>query len=74
MRHENKDFEDDAHPDLLLINFVNHLTRNIGFSLHKNKTELSELKSAQRLNLTPEKIEEFEGKLKEVLSEVSHLF
>jgi len=74
MRHEIQEFEHDAHPDLILLHFVNHLTRNIGFSIHKNKTDLGELKSAALLNITPDKISEYEEKLKDLLSEVSHLF
>jgi putative nucleotidyltransferase with HDIG domain len=74
MRHESNDFEDDAHPDLVLISFVNQLTRNIGFSIQKGQTNLSESPAAKLLKLTPEKIEDFEAKLKELLSDVSHLF
>ena len=73
MGHENREFERDAHPDLLLISFVNHLTRNIDFSIHKQKSDLNELKAAALLKLTAEKIEDFEEKLKDLLSDVSHL-
>ena len=74
MRHESNDFEGDAHPDLVLISFVNQLTRKIGFSIQKGHSDLSELPAARLLKLTPEKIEDFEAKLKELLSDVSHLF
>ena len=74
MRHESQEFEGDAHPDLVLISFINQLTRNIGFSIHKGKADLSELPAAKLLNLTSEKINEFESRLNELLSEVSHLF
>jgi hypothetical protein len=58
----------------VLINFVNQLTRNIGFSVHKGKTDLSELEAARLMKLTPEKIEAFEEKLKDLLTDISHLF
>ena len=74
MRHESQEFESDAHPDLVLISFVNQLTRNIGFSMHKGKPDLSETPAAKLLNLTSEKIDELETKLKALLFEVSHLF
>jgi len=73
-RHEHRQFNGDAHPDLVLINFVNQLTRNIGFSVHKGKTDLSKLETARLMKLTPEKTEAFVEKLKDLLTDISHLF
>jgi len=74
MRHENNGFDGDAPEELLVINVVNHLTRNIGYSMHQGKTDLSKLKAAGLLYLTAEMLDSFEERLKEVLTEVSHLF
>jgi HD-GYP domain-containing protein (c-di-GMP phosphodiesterase class II) len=72
--HENVEFSPDTAKEILVVHLANMLTRQIGFSLFKEKIDFAELPSAQILKLEPAKIESIGEEVKSIISDVAHLF
>jgi putative nucleotidyltransferase with HDIG domain len=72
--HEDKELSQDAEKEILVIHLANLLTRKIGFSLFDDEIDFAELQSAQILQMEPETIEEIGEKIKQIISDVAHLF
>ena len=72
--HEDKQLSPDAEKEILVVHLANMLTRQIGFSLFDGEINFAELDSAQILKLEPETIDGIGEKIKEIISDVAHLF
>jgi HD-GYP domain-containing protein (c-di-GMP phosphodiesterase class II) len=72
--HENVEFSPDTVKEILVVHLANMLTRQIGFSLFKEKIDFAELPSAQILKLEPAKVESIGEEVKSIISDVAHLF
>jgi len=72
--HEDKQLSPDAEKEILVVHLANMLTRQIGFSLFDGEIDFAELDSAQILKLEPETIDDIGEKIKEIISDVAHLF
>ena len=72
--HEDAEFSPDTVKEILVVHLANMLTRQIGFSLFKEKIDFAELQSAQILKLEPAKVEGIGEEVKSIISDVAHLF
>ena len=72
--HEDKELSPDTEKEILVVHLANLLTRKIGFSLFDDVTDFAELASARILNLEPETIEDIGENIKQIISDVAHLF
>jgi putative nucleotidyltransferase with HDIG domain len=72
--HEDKDFSPDTEKEILVVHLSNMLTRKIGFSLFDDEIDFAELPSARILKMEPETIEGIGENIKEIISDVAHLF
>lgn len=72
--HEDVEFSPDTVKEILVVHLANMLTRQIGFSLFKEKIDFAELPSAQILKLEPAKVESIGEEVKSIISDVAHLF
>ena len=72
--HEDKTLSPDTKKEILIVHLANMLTRKIGFSLFDDEIEFAELDSVQILKMKPESIEDIGENIKEVISDVAHLF
>ena len=72
--HEDKELSTDAEKEILVVHLANMLTRNIGFSLIEDEIDLAELESIQILKLEPATIEGIGENIKQIISDVAHLF
>jgi HD-GYP domain-containing protein (c-di-GMP phosphodiesterase class II) len=72
--HEDETYGPDTVKEILVVHLANMLTRQIGFSLFKEKIDFAELPSAQILKLEPEKVESIGEEVKSIISDVAHLF
>jgi len=72
--HEDKNLSPDTDKEILVIHLANMITRKIGFSLFEDEIDYAELESAQILKMQPEAIEDVGNKIKQVISDVAHLF
>ena len=73
-QHEEAQFHPDTVKEILVVHLANMLTRQIGFSLFKEKIDFAELSSAQILKLEPAKVEGIGEEVKSIISDVAHLF
>ena len=60
--------------EILVVHLTNMLTRNIGYSLFEEEVDFNELKSAQILEIDPQKLEEIGAEIKLIIQDVAHLF
>jgi HD-GYP domain-containing protein (c-di-GMP phosphodiesterase class II) len=72
--HEDAEFNPDTVKEILVVHLANMLTRQIGFSLFKEKIDFAELPSAQILKLEPDQVEAIGEEVKSIISDVAHLF
>ncbi|UCD77913.1 MAG: HDOD domain-containing protein [Desulfobacterales bacterium] len=72
--HEDKNLSPDTDKEILVVHLANMVTRKIGFSLFEDEIDLAELESAQILKMEPETIEDIGEKVKQIISDVAHLF
>ena len=72
--HEDKELSSDTGKEILVIHLANMLTRHIGFSLHDDVINLAALDSALLLKMKPASTEEIAENIKEIISDVAHLF
>ena len=75
MHHEGGDYTEDTAKEILVIHLANMLTRTLGYSLYSDKEiNFEELTSVQLLQLDPESIPAIGEEVKNIVSEVAHLF
>ncbi len=72
--HEDKELSPDTAKEILVVHLANMLTRKIGFSLFDDEIDFAELASAQILKMEPATIEDIGENIKQVISDVAHLF
>lgn len=72
--HEDKELSSDTGKEILVIHLANMLTRHIGFSLHDDVINFAALDSALLLKMKPASTEEIAENIKEIISDVAHLF
>jgi len=72
--HEDKTLSPDTGKEILVVHLANMLTRRIGFSLFDDEIDFAELDSAQILKMKPESIEDIGENIKDIISDVAHLF
>ena len=72
--HEGGDFTEQTEKEILVIHLANRLTRKIGLSLFDGDFEIEEVESAALLKLDAETLEGVTEEVKEVVSDVAHLF
>ena len=72
--HEDKELSPDTGKEILVVHLANMLTRKIGFSLFDDDIDFAELDSVKILKMKPETIEDIGEKIKEIISDVAHLF
>ncbi len=72
--HEDKELSPDTEKEILVVHLANMLTRKIGFSLFDDEIDFAELASAQILKMEPKTIEDIGENIKQVISDVAHLF
>jgi len=72
--HEDVEFSPDTVKEILVVHLANMLTRQIGFSLFEEEVDFAELQSATILKLEPEKMEGIGEEVKNIISDVAHLF
>jgi len=72
--HEDEEISPDAEKEILVVHLANVLTRHMGFSLHENEVDFATLDSALILKMKSELIEDIGEKIKEIISDVAHLF
>ena len=74
VHHEDKDLSPDTDKEILVVHLANLVTRKIGFSLFEDDLNYAELESAQILKMEPGSIEDIGEKIKQIISDVAHLF
>ncbi len=73
--HEGGNYSDQTIPDILVVHLANMLTRKMGYSSFEwDGSDLAELSSARLLGLSSDTIDRVEGKVKEVIKDIAHLF
>jgi putative nucleotidyltransferase with HDIG domain len=72
--HEDKNLSPDTDKEILVVHLANLLTRKIGFSLFEDELDYAQLESAQILKMDPATIEDIGEKIKQIISDVAHLF
>jgi len=72
--HDDKELSPDTAKEIVIVHLANMLTRKIGFSLFDNDINFAELDSVQILQINPEKVEDIGENVKEIISDVAHLF
>ena len=72
--HEDKELSTDTEKEVLVVHLANILTRKIGFSLFDDDVDFAEVISAQILKMTSETLDEIGENIKEIVSDVAHLF
>ena len=72
--HEDKELSPDTEKDILVVHLANMLTRHIGFSLHDDEINFAALESVLILKMKPAALEEIAENIKEIISDVAHLF
>jgi len=72
--HEDKELSSDTGKEILVVHLANMLTRHIGFSLHDDEINIAALESALILKMKPASLEEIAENIKEIISDVAHLF
>lgn len=73
--HEGGNYSDQTIPDILVVHLANMLTRKMGYSSFDwDGSDLAELSSARLLGLSSDTIDRVEGKVKEVIKDIAHLF
>ena len=73
-KHEGGDFTEQTEKEILVIHLANMLTRKIGFSLFDGEFEIEEVESAVLLKLDAEMLDGVGEEVKNVVSDVAHLF
>ena len=72
--HEDVEFSPDTVKAILVIHLANMLTRQIGYSLFEEEVDFTELQSATILKMEPEQMEGIGEEVKDIISDVAHLF
>jgi HD-GYP domain-containing protein (c-di-GMP phosphodiesterase class II) len=73
--HEGSNFTPETESVILVVHLANLLTRKMGFSFFPwDAGDPAEIPSAQILGVTGEMIAKIEDKVKEIVSDVAHLF
>lgn len=72
--HDDKKLSPDTGKEILVVHLANMLTRKVGFSLFDDEIDFAELDSVQILKMKPESIEDIGENIKEIISDVAHLF
>jgi putative nucleotidyltransferase with HDIG domain len=72
--HDDQELSNDTETEILVIHLANMLTRKIGFSLFDGDFDLIELDAIRILKLDPKAIEEIGENIKQIISDVAHLF
>ncbi|CAB1071870.1 hypothetical protein D1AOALGA4SA_1365 [Olavius algarvensis Delta 1 endosymbiont] len=72
--HDDKELSPDTAKEIVIVHLANMLTRKIGFSLFDDDIDFAELDSVQILQMSPEKVEDIGENVKEIISDVAHLF
>ena len=72
--HEDKELSPDTGKEILVVHLANMLTRKIGFSLFDDEIDFAELDSVKILEMKPEALEDIGENIKEIISDVAHLF
>lgn len=72
--HEDVEFSPDTVKEIMVVHLANMLTRQIGFSLFEEEVDFAELQSATILKMEPEKMEGIGEEVKNIISDVAHLF
>ena len=72
--HEDKELSPDTEKEILVVHLANMLTRKIGFSLFDDEIDFAELDSAKILEMKPEALEDIGENIKDIISDVAHLF
>jgi HD-GYP domain-containing protein (c-di-GMP phosphodiesterase class II) len=74
IHHDDEELNSDTGQEILVVHLANMLTRHIGFSLHDDEIILAALESALLLKIKPASLEEIAENIKEIISDVAHLF
>ena len=74
IHHEDEELSDNTEKEILVVHLANMLTRNIGFSLHNEEVNFAALESALILKIKAVALEEIAENVKEIMSDVAHLF
>jgi len=73
--HEGANFSSQTNQEILVVHLANLLTRKMGLSFFEwDGKDLAEVSSAQLLGLSSEALGQVEGKVKEIIKDVAHLF
>jgi HD-GYP domain-containing protein (c-di-GMP phosphodiesterase class II) len=73
--HEGTNFSSQTNQEILVVHLANMLTRKMGLSFFEwDGKDLAEVSSAHLLGLSSEAIGQVEGKVKEIIKDVAHLF
>jgi len=72
--HDDKVLSPDSAKEIVIVHLANVLTRKIGFSLFDDDSNFAELDSVQILQVNPERVEDIGENVKEIISDVAHLF
>jgi HD-like signal output (HDOD) protein len=73
--HEGSNFTPETESMILVVHLANLLTRKMGFSFFPwDAGDPAEIASAKILGVTGETIAKIEDKVKEIVSDVAHLF
>ena len=74
IHHDDKDPSDDTQTEILIVHLANMLTRKIGFSFFDGDFDIVELDTIRILKLEPKAVEEIGENVKQIISDVAHLF
>jgi HD-GYP domain-containing protein (c-di-GMP phosphodiesterase class II) len=73
--HEGANFNSQTNKEILVVHLANLLTRKMGLSSFEwDGKDLAEVSSAQLLGLSSDAIGQVEGRVKEIIKDVAHLF
>ena len=75
MHHEGGDYTKDTAREILVIHLANMMTRTLGYSLYSDKDiNFEELAAVQLLKIDPGSLPAIGEEVKNIVSEVAHLF
>jgi len=72
--HDDEELSPDSQTEIVIVHLANMLTRKIGFSLFDDEFDFAALESVLILKIKPGKLEEIGENIKEIISDVAHLF
>lgn len=72
--HDDRELSPNTGKEILVVHLANSVTRKIGFSLFEDDLDYAALESARILEMEPGPLEDIGENIKQIISDVAHLF